>query len=84
MTGLLKNRSPYFFSTSWQNDQQAEVVGKYAEDKKFTKMVTIAPNYQSGKDHVTGFKRYYKGEVVSELWPAVNQQDYSAELAQIA
>ena len=26
--------SPYYFSVSWQNDQQAEVVGKYAADKK--------------------------------------------------
>jgi branched-chain amino acid transport system substrate-binding protein len=75
--------SPYFFSASWQNDQQAEVVGKYATDKGLNKVVTIAPNYQAGKDFVAGFKRYFKGQVANELWPAVNAQDFSAEIAQI-
>ena len=75
--------SPYYFSTSWQNDQQAEVVGKYAADKAIDKVITIAPNYQAGKDFVAGFKRYYKHAVAQELWPAVNQQDFSAEIAQI-
>ncbi len=75
--------SPFFFSASWQNDQQAEVVGKYANDKNIDKIVTIAPNYQAGKDFVAGFKRYYQTPVVAELWPAVTQQDFSAEIAQI-
>jgi branched-chain amino acid transport system substrate-binding protein len=75
--------SPYFYSASWQNDQQAEVVGKYAHDKSIDKIVTIAPNYQAGKDFVAGFKRYYQTPVVAELWPAVTQQDFSAEIAQI-
>jgi branched-chain amino acid transport system substrate-binding protein len=76
--------SPYFFSTSWQNDQQAEVVGKYAFDKTLNKIVTIAPNYQAGKDFVAGFKRYYQTPVVNELYPALNTSDFSSELAQIA
>jgi branched-chain amino acid transport system substrate-binding protein len=76
--------SPYFFSTSWQNDQQAEVVGKYAFDKTLSKIVTIAPNYQAGKDFVAGFKRYYQTPVVNELYPALNTSDFSSELAQIA
>ena len=76
--------SPYFFSTSWENGQQAEVVGKYATDKGIKKMVTIAPNYQAGKDFVAGFKRYYATPTVAELWPALNTQDFSAEIAQIA
>jgi len=75
--------SPFYFSTSWQNDQQAEVVGKYVTDKGLTRVVTIAPNYQAGKDFVAGFKRYFKGQVVGEFWPALNATDYSAELAQI-
>ncbi len=76
--------SPYFFSASWENGQQAEVVGKYAADRKFAKMMTIAPNYQAGKDFVAGFKRHYTTPLVGELWPAVNAQDFSAEIAQIA
>lgn len=76
--------SPFYFSTSWENGQQAEVVGQYAQDKGIKKMVTIAPNYQAGKDFVAGFKRYYKNPTVNELWPALNTQDFSAEIAQIA
>jgi branched-chain amino acid transport system substrate-binding protein len=75
--------SPFFFSTSWQNDQQAEVVGKYAFDRTLDKVMTIAPNYQAGKDFVAGFKRYYTTPVVGELYPALNTTDFSAELAQI-
>ena len=40
--------SPFFFSTSWQNDQQAETVGKYASDKGYKRIVALAPNYQAG------------------------------------
>jgi branched-chain amino acid transport system substrate-binding protein len=76
--------SPYYFSVSWQNDQQSEVVGKYATDKKYQKVVTIAPNYQAGKDFVAGFKRYYDKAPINELWPALSTQDFSSEIAQIA
>lgn len=75
--------SPFFFTTSWQNDQQAEVVGKYAYDKTIDKVMTIAPNYQAGKDFVAGFKRYYKTATIGELWPALSTTDFSAEIAQI-
>mgnify|MGYP002778166692 CR=1 FL=1 len=76
--------SPYFFSTSWQNDQQAEVVGKYATDRGMNRVIAVAPNYQAGKDFVAGFKRYFKGQMVNELYPALTTQDFSAEIAQIA
>jgi branched-chain amino acid transport system substrate-binding protein len=77
--------SPYFFNTSWQNDMQAEVVGKYASDKGYKTVMAMAPNYQAGKDFVAGFKRMYKGgTIVDEIYTPLNQQDFSAELAQIA
>ena len=72
-----------FFFTSFQNDNQAEVLGKYAMDKGFKKMLLLAPNYQSGKDQILGFKRYYKGTVAGEIYTQLNQPDYSAELAQV-
>lgn len=78
------NCSKYRFVTSWQNDQQAEVVGKYASDKGFKKMVLMAPNYQGGRDYVTGFKRFYKGTVLDEMYTPLDQQDFSAELTKIA
>jgi len=75
--------SPYFFSTSWQNDQQAEVVGKYASDKGYKRVAAMAPNYQAGKDFVAGFKRYYKTPLANEIYTSLTQQDYSVELAQV-
>ena len=75
--------SPFFFTTSWQNDQQAAVMGQYATDKGYKKVVALAPNYQGGKDNVAGFKRYYKTPLTNELYTSLQQQDYSAELAQL-
>ncbi len=76
--------SPYFFSTSWQNDNQAEAVGKFASDKGYRNVIAMAPNYQAGKDAIAGFKRMFKGNVVDEIYTPLNQQDFSAELAQVA
>lgn len=79
-----KGCSPYFFSTSWQNDQIHEVMGKYAQDKGFKSVFLLTPNYQAGKDSVAGFKSQYKGKVVDEVYTKLNNLDFSAELANIA
>ena len=76
--------NPNFFFTSWQNDMQAEVMGKYATDQGYKRVYGMAPNYQAGKDFVAGFKRFFKGEVIDEVYTTLNQPDYSAEIAQIA
>ena len=73
-----------FFVTSYQNDQNHEVLGKYAQDKGMKRVFIMAPNYQAGKDSLAGFKRYFKGEIVDEVYVPLNQLDYSAELAKIA
>jgi branched-chain amino acid transport system substrate-binding protein len=71
------------FSVAWQNDGAAEAMGKLAQDKGVKRVYLMAPNYQAGKDMVTGFKRFFKGTVVDEVYTQVNQPDYSAELAQL-
>ncbi len=76
--------NPLFFSVAYQNDQNHEVMGKYAQDKGFKRVALIAPNYQAGKDSLAGFKRSYKGEVAEEIYTPLNQLDFSAELARIA
>lgn len=73
-----------FFVTSYQNDQVHEVLGKYAQDQGFKKAYIMAPNYQAGKDSLAGFKNYFKGEVVDEVYVPLTQLDFSAELAKIA
>jgi len=75
--------SPYHFSTAWQNDQLAEVVGKYAADKGYMKVFALAPNYQAGKDFIAGFKSMYKMPLLNELYTPLSQQDFSAEISQI-
>jgi branched-chain amino acid transport system substrate-binding protein len=75
--------NPYFFSASYQNDNMHEAVGKTVADKGFKHVALIAPNYPAGKDALTGFKRFYKGEVASETYTALNQLDYGSELAKL-
>ncbi|MEW6254936.1 MAG: ABC transporter substrate-binding protein [Pseudomonadota bacterium] len=79
-----KGCSPFFFAASYQNDQNHEVMGKYAQDKGYKRVILMTPNYQAGKDAMAGFKRYYKGEVVEEIFTPLGQLDFSAELAKIA
>lgn len=78
-----KNCSPYFFSTSWDNDMLHEAGGQLASDLGYKNMYVMAANYQAGRDAVSGFKRDYTGKVVNEVYTQVNQPDYSAEIAQL-
>ena len=73
-----------FFTTSWQNDQTPEAMGKYMQDQGITDVFVMAPNYPAGKDMVQGFKRYFKGKIVGEVYTKFPQQlDFQAELSQL-
>src|SRR4051795_2334984 len=63
-----------YFSASWNNDQSAESLGKYLNDKGISELYVMAPNYQAGKDMVSGLKRYYKGKIVDEVYTKFQQQ----------
>jgi branched-chain amino acid transport system substrate-binding protein len=75
--------SPWFFNVSWQNDNVAEAMGKWASDEGHKKVIAVAPNYPAGKDAVNGFKRYFKGSIQDEMYTKLGQLDYAAELAQL-
>ena len=75
--------NPYFFSASYQNDTMDEAAGKVVQDRGFKKVALIAPNYPAGKDHLAGFKRFYKGEIVMEDYTQLNRLDYGAELSKL-
>ena len=79
-----KDCNPNLFVTSYQNDQVHEVLGQYAQDSGFKKVIIIVPNYQAGKDAAAGFKHKFKGEIVDEMYVPLGQLDYSAELSRIA
>jgi len=74
--------SPYFFSTSWQNDQTPQAMGLYMNQKNVKSVFLIGPNYAAGKDMLAGVASTFKGKVVGQeltTWPS--QLDFSAELA---
>jgi branched-chain amino acid transport system substrate-binding protein len=70
-----------YFSVSYQNDNIDEVVGQYVTETGHKSVYLLAPNYPAGKDHLAGFKRYYKGRIAGEVYTKLGQSDYAAEIA---
>ena len=70
-----------YFNVAYQNDNLDEVVGKYVNDAGFKNVYLLAPNYPAGKDHLAGFKRYYKGAIAGEVYTKLGQSDYAPEIA---
>ena len=73
----------HFLNVAWQNDNLHEAMGHYAQLKGYETAFILAPNYPAGRDALNGFKRFYKGRVVAEVYTRLGQLDYSAEIAQI-
>jgi len=76
--------SPFFFSTSWQNDQTPQAMGEYMNQKGVKTAFLIGPNYAAGKDMLTGVRATFKGEIIGEeltRWP--DQLDFSTELSKV-
>jgi branched-chain amino acid transport system substrate-binding protein len=72
-----------YFAVAWQNDTLHETAGIAANELGYKRAVILAPNYQAGKDALTGFRRTFKGEVLDELYTRLDQTDFSAEIAKI-
>ena len=72
-----------YFVVSWQNDSLHESAGQNATNLGFETAFVLAPNYQAGKDAISGFKRFFKGEIVGEVYTRLDQTDFAAEMAQI-
>ena len=79
-----RNCNPYFFVTSYQNNQNYEVLGQFANEAGYERVFMLAPNYQAGRDSFEGFKKTFEGEVVDEVYTPLGHQDFSAELARIS
>jgi branched-chain amino acid transport system substrate-binding protein len=76
-----KGCHPNYFNAAYQNDNLDEVVGQYVTEAGFKNLYLLAPNYPAGKDHLAGFKRYYKGNLSGEVYTKLDQSDYAAEIA---
>lgn len=79
-----KGCNPFFYATSYQNDQAHATMGQVAQDEGYRRVIILVPNYQAGKDAAHGFRSRFKGEVADEIYVPLTQLDFSAELAKIA
>lgn len=57
------------------------MVGQYVTEVGHESVYLLAPNYPAGKDHLAGFKRYFKGVIKGEVYTKLGQSDYAAEIA---
>ncbi len=78
-----KDCSPFFYVTSYQNDQVHQILGKVAQDRGYKRVYLMVPNYQAGRDSVAGFKLDFKGEIVEESYLPLNTIDFQPELTKI-
>lgn len=73
----------YYFQTAWQNDALHEATGALATKLGYKRAVVLAANYPAGKDAIAGFKRFFKGEIVEEIYTRLDQTDFAAEIAKV-
>ncbi|MEP3296815.1 MAG: ABC transporter substrate-binding protein [Pseudoruegeria sp.] len=72
-----------YFNVAWQNDNLHEAAGAYANGAGYGDSFILAPNYPAGTDALTGYKRFFEGDVAGEIYTKLGQTDYAAEIAQI-
>ncbi len=75
--------NPYFFAAAWQSEDIPGAMGKFLTDRGVKNTYLIAANYPGGRENLSGFKRFYKGNIVDEVYTPMNQLDYSVDLANI-
>src|SRR5258705_674926 len=70
--------SPFYFSTSWQNDQTPMAMGQYMNQKGGKTAYLIGPNYAAGKDILTAVSTTFKGRIIrQELTNRPDQLEFS-------
>lgn len=78
-----KECTPYFISTSWNNDQTAQASGTLLNQDGIKTAHAMAPNYQAGKDGIAGFRSEYKGNVVNQTLFMLGESDFQADVSRI-
>jgi len=75
---------PLITSTSFQNDNNPESLGKLISEDKIESIYMLAPNYQGGKDMITGVTRTLNGpRVVGQNLFKVNETDFQSDISKI-
>ncbi|MFO0987474.1 MAG: ABC transporter substrate-binding protein [Alphaproteobacteria bacterium] len=78
-----KECTPYFITTSWNNDQTAAATGLLLNDDKVKNVWAMAPNYQAGKDVISGFRTTYKGNVAGQTLFKLGESDFQADISKV-
>ena len=77
-----KGCAPTYFVTGWDETLHASA-GVLANELGAKRLFLMAPNYQAGKQVIAAVKREFKGAIAGELYTSLDQNDFSAEIAQI-
>jgi branched-chain amino acid transport system substrate-binding protein len=72
-----------YFVMSWLTDTMQGSAGQNATALGYKRAFVLAPNYTAGKDAIEGFKRFFKGEIIGEVYTRLDQTDFASEMAQI-
>ncbi|MFO1218045.1 MAG: ABC transporter substrate-binding protein [Burkholderiaceae bacterium] len=78
-----KDCNAAYFSVAFQNDSYSDTAGLAANELGYKRMVIMAPNYQAGRDALSGFKSTFKGQVIAEIYTKLEQSDFSVEMARV-
>ena len=77
--------NPLLVVTSFDTDGSATATGVMATKDGIKSVVTMAPNYQSGKDYVASFERAFaSGKVLDRILFKLGEADFQADLAKVA
>ena len=75
--------NPYFFVSSWQSEDIPGAMGQFVGERGIKSIYLIGANYPGGRENLSGFKRFFKGSVVDEVYTPMNQIDFSVDLANL-
>ena len=75
--------NPLIVSTSWSNDDNHEAAGELVQREGVKTVVAMAPNYQAGKDSISGFSRFYKGQIIETIYYKLGETDFQADLGKV-
>ncbi len=74
--------NPLITTTSWNNDQAPEALGKRMNDDKIESIYMLAPNYQAGKDMIAGVKRTLRGpKILGEDYFKLGETDFQVNIS---
>ena len=75
--------NPRLFVLSWENNTPSEAVGELMTEAGIKRGYSIGQNYVTGREHVAGAKRFFKGDIVGEAYVPIERMDFAAELAAV-